>query len=209
MRLDALESRFERVTLLIFNYDRCVEHFIFNQLMNQYSIGEDEAAQLVKKINIYHPYGTVGDLPWENHQEGLEFGAFPEKHHWPTPHGIGGEPVHGASQKIETFSETEAAPREFDLIKKEMELSNKVIYLGYGFHKENLKFIPKIDAMGGGSCKFYATAKGEYEGVYPDIKEIIRIEAPDRITASRFPVVVENFTCKELLQKYRISLQFR
>ncbi len=61
---DELKERFESITLIIFNYDRCIEHFLYYALQIYYKLPGPEAAGLVKNINIYHPYGSVGTLPW-------------------------------------------------------------------------------------------------------------------------------------------------
>jgi len=86
---DDLKERFKTITMIIFNYDRCIEHFIFNALQNYYRISEQEAAELVNSVNIYHPYGDVGDLPWMNQKERMEFGEEP-----------GANRLLGLSQKI-------------------------------------------------------------------------------------------------------------
>ncbi|MGB5746556.1 MAG: hypothetical protein WBM69_06215, partial [Desulfobacterales bacterium] len=54
-----LKDRFETITLIIFNYDRCIEQYLYHSLQNYYGISEGEADEFVKKISIYHPYGIV------------------------------------------------------------------------------------------------------------------------------------------------------
>jgi len=72
-----IKERFESITLIIFNYDRCVEHFIYNALQNFYGLSGPEAVELVKEINIFHPYGVVGALPWMGQDGAMEFGSEP------------------------------------------------------------------------------------------------------------------------------------
>jgi hypothetical protein len=62
---DILE-RFSDITLIIFNYDRCIEHFLVNALINYYRFNEFEAVDLVSNLEIIHPYGTVGSLSWQD-----------------------------------------------------------------------------------------------------------------------------------------------
>src|ERR1700679_3787206 len=54
---------FEPVSFIIFNYDRCVEHFLINALSLVYTMPLNDAASIVSDLNIIHPYGTVGNLP--------------------------------------------------------------------------------------------------------------------------------------------------
>ena len=59
-----LAERFKSFALIVFNYDRCIEHFLFHSLQNYYKITGPEAAEIISNLEIHHPYGTAGDLPW-------------------------------------------------------------------------------------------------------------------------------------------------
>lgn len=72
-----LEQRFSKVAFVIFNYDRCIEHYLHCSLRNTYQMSTSDAAHLVKCIEIYHPYGTVGSLPWQNTDNSVEYGDKP------------------------------------------------------------------------------------------------------------------------------------
>ena len=61
---EALPERLQSVSLVVFNYDRCVEHYLYVHLQMVYGYSPTEAAELVGNMQIYHPYGTVGNLPW-------------------------------------------------------------------------------------------------------------------------------------------------
>jgi hypothetical protein len=65
---------FKHLTIVNFNYDRCIEHFLFNAMQAWSHKDEREVAELMKGLRIYHPYGSVGDLPWQS-GDGIEFGA--------------------------------------------------------------------------------------------------------------------------------------
>src|SRR6185295_10588589 len=53
---------FLNVAFIVFNYDRCLEHFLEYALFGLYGIPRRDAASLVRKLTIIHPYGTIGDL---------------------------------------------------------------------------------------------------------------------------------------------------
>ncbi|MDQ1353012.1 MAG: hypothetical protein QG657_3318, partial [Acidobacteriota bacterium] len=125
-----LQERFKYFTLIIFNYDRCIEHFIYYALQDYYRISEREAAELVKAINIYHPYGNVGTLPWQKRHLGsnknmvMEFGKEPN-------------PVQLSelSKNIKTFTEgTNPQSSEISEIRRHMSIANRVVFLGFAFH---------------------------------------------------------------------------
>ncbi len=65
---EELQERLSSIVLMIFNYDRCIEHFLYHSIRNYYGLSDDRAAYLVSVIKIFHPYGTVGTLPWSLHQ---------------------------------------------------------------------------------------------------------------------------------------------
>jgi hypothetical protein len=65
---------FDRVSFIIFNYDRCVEHFLSNSLQKLYGIPEQEASEILGDLHIIHPYGVIGDLEQRTRPEGIPFG---------------------------------------------------------------------------------------------------------------------------------------
>lgn len=55
-----LDNIFENVTIVNFNYDRSLEHFLVHALTANYRIKIEEAQDLVQKLTIYRPYGSIG-----------------------------------------------------------------------------------------------------------------------------------------------------
>ncbi len=52
---------------ITFNYDRSLEHFLYLSLYNSYSGNKSssECAEIIKKINIKHVYGSLSPLNWQ------------------------------------------------------------------------------------------------------------------------------------------------
>jgi hypothetical protein len=74
-RAQDLEQRLSGLSFVVFNYDRCVEHYLYHWLKSYYRLPDADAAALVNGIAIYHPYGTVGLLPWQaNNQNQISYG---------------------------------------------------------------------------------------------------------------------------------------
>ena len=59
-----VEKIFDNVGILNFNYDRCIEHYLHESLENYYSLEANAVTDLIDRIQILHPYGSVGSLPW-------------------------------------------------------------------------------------------------------------------------------------------------
>ena len=131
-RYDNLESIGANISILCFNYDRCIEHFIYYALKNNYPmLSNNEAAELVKNIKIYHPYGSVGTLPWINRNYSMEFGKEPNP-----------EELLQLVKEIKTFSEgTDPDSSEILKIRKYMGMADKLVFLGFAFDKLNLELI--------------------------------------------------------------------
>ncbi|MFH1819046.1 MAG: hypothetical protein ABIK08_13030 [Pseudomonadota bacterium] len=151
-RVDDLFNRMERVALIVFNYDRCIEQFLFHALQNYYKISEKEAAELVNRLEIYHPYGKVGFMPWQRAGEAIEFGMEPSS-----------SQLLSLAAQIKTFTEgTDPTSSEVTSIRRSLLDSNIVVFLGFAFHRLNLELIaPKLDgAVEHKSAACFATAKG-------------------------------------------------
>lgn len=131
---NSLSKRFEKITIISFNYDRCIEHFIYFALQNYYDISPADAASLVKIIKIFHPYGCVGSLPWQNQIASIAFGSEP-----------GPSQLLTLSEQIKTFTEeTDQNSKEVNNIKASIADTDILVFLGFAFHKLNLRILNPI-----------------------------------------------------------------
>lgn len=190
-----LKERFKSITMVIFNYDRCIEHFIHCALQNYYRLSESEAADLVKDINFYHPYGDVGTLPWANRNGTMAFGAEPQSQH-----------LLELSRKIKTFTEgTDPGSSEILEIRKHMGMANKVVFMGFAFHKLNMQLIAPepVDNRDNSEVKCFATtfgiSKSDKEVIDEQIKELYR---------GNIKINMTNLSCGEFFTEYWKGLSF-
>ena len=58
-----------QLSIITFNYDRTVEHFIFTALKNTYNRTDDEVRAVVEQIPIIHLHGRLGFLPWQGERK--------------------------------------------------------------------------------------------------------------------------------------------
>ncbi|HLP48134.1 MAG TPA: hypothetical protein VK469_19480 [Candidatus Kapabacteria bacterium] len=193
-----LQERFESVTLIIFNYDRCIEHFIYYALQNYYRVTGHEAAELVKAINIYHPYGDVGSLPWQNREPVsdkklvMEFGKEPEP-----------EQLLELSNNIKTFTEgTDPQSSEISEIRRHLKLADRVVFLGFAFHPMNMQIITPENTYNN-PVKVFATTLGISDSDKEVISAQIKKSLPGRNSVSMM-----NKTCYEFFGEYWRSLSF-
>lgn len=119
---------FHRIGFVIFNYDRCVEHALFHLVRHAYDVGEEEAREALAGLQVAHPYGSLGRLPWQGGVNQLPFGS-PREH-------IG--LIHA---RIRTYREDELDNDEVALARRLMADATNVVFLGFGFHPQNMRIL--------------------------------------------------------------------
>ncbi len=131
--IDDLEDRLRSISLIIFNYDRCIEHFMYHALQNYYGIPAPDAAQLISCMNIFHPYGSVGSLPWFPNADGDSMGFGDDLY---------ARDLLQLAKKIKTFAEgTDPESSEISAIREDIKNARKLVFLGFAFHKLNMQLI--------------------------------------------------------------------
>lgn len=133
-RVEDIAPRLDSIIFVIFNYDRCVEHFLYHALQNYYSITADVAAELVGRVRFYHPYGTVGSLPWVGAGDPIDYGGSPSP-----------EKLVTLADQIKTFTEGTSKTSEITAIHDAMREAEIVLFLGFAFHRLNLGLITASD----------------------------------------------------------------
>ncbi len=122
---------FDRSSFIVFNYDRCIEHFFVNALQPMFRISEQAAADVVATARIVHPYGVAGALPLAGHAaQGPRFGSTNANYFL-------------LSSEIKTYSESVDNTEARELIKE----CKRVVFLGFAFHGQNLKLLADINDL--------------------------------------------------------------
>lgn len=133
-RADGLSERLSHLALIIFNYDRCFEHFLSHDLKGYYGIPMADAEQLVKNIEIYHPYGTVGDLPgWSLGRREVPFGS-----------EVDAETLVDVAGKLKTFTERVAEDESLSKMRTLVATADRLVFLGFAYWRMNLDLIMPI-----------------------------------------------------------------
>ena len=185
-----LDGIFDNVSILNFNYDRCVEHYLFESLQDYYFLERGEAEEVVRKLNILHPYGSVGKLPWQvnNSQNAVPFGAKTYN-------------MLDLSSQIKTFSEKVSESENINKIRLAVQEAEIIVFLGFAFHRQNLDLIrPKSNSK---VKKIFATAyeisKSDCEIISAQIYETLRTQTSNIVLRS-------DLTCGSFFKEYWRSL---
>lgn len=147
-----LPERLAKVAVISFNYDRCIEHFLHSSFQNYYGVSPGRATELMSGLDIYHPYGIVGPLPWMGPTFSIDFGATPDP----------GQLLE-LSQSLKTFTEgTDEKSSDIVAIRTVLQTAKRVVFLGFAFHQLNLELLYGSPPMQSTSreCPVYATAHG-------------------------------------------------
>lgn len=186
---DSFENN--NVSIVTFNYDRSLEHFLFTALRNRCGKTEDECAKKLSKINIIHVYGKIGALPWQKEDEKkkrpynnifdirpMDFMIRPNLLRYP----ILKELVE-ISRQIIIVPENKLATPEFELAVGLLSSAQVIYFLGFGYHKLNLRRL-KIRDIARGNIKSPIITKGTALGLgdveRARVKTYWKIELADR-----------------------------
>lgn len=196
-----LRLRFESIVLIIFNYDRCIEYYLYHSLKNYYRfLSEAEVIELIKAIKIYHPYGMVGNLPWGGEKLKTKFGFDPNP-----------KELLRLVPEIMTFTESIDRDRgrtDYKEMQMHMGKADKLVFLGFGFIPLNMKLLNSdgfpVNPL---HKKCFATRYGisdsDKDIIMNDIKKIF----VSNLDIS-FNFLSKEKKCSDLFNEYERSLWF-
>lgn len=186
-----LKDRLSSVAFIIFNYDRCIEHYMYHWLQTYYGLSEAAASELFAGMSIYHPYGSVGALPWQARGGFVGFGEEIER-----------ERLLESAKRIKTFTEgTDPESSEIAEIRRTVAAARNVLFLGFAFHKLNMQLL-KLSGKRQpfpGISRVFATAKGISNFDLDDITS----EICDMRACKRELIQIRNdLTCHDVFYEY-------
>lgn len=191
-----IAKRLSNISIITFNYDRCIEQYLHAALRNYYGIDAANATEILKSLNIFHPYGSLGELYWPIGSSASNFGSFTDARQ-----------LLEVSQKIKTFSEgTDETHSDIVEIRSTMETAKQIAFLGFSFNKQNLDLLfgPKGKTISARRIPIFATGVGLSESN----AEVIRAELSDMSGSDLSNIQIRReLTCADLLQEYSRSLE--
>lgn len=134
---------FENVSFVVFNYDRCLQHFLKRAVEVYFRLTAEQADAVVQKATFIHPYGTLGSV-FEGENGRLRFGQ--------TRFDIA-----SVSDRIRTFSESSELADE---VRSAVIKADTLVFLGFGFHEQNMALLDVAKDIGAITVKpkmVYAT----------------------------------------------------
>lgn len=198
--LEELPKRLQMVSLIVFNYDRCAEHFLIEYLRRYYTLDHEAAQGLVADMDIFHPYGMVGDYTTRG---------------TPEYEGFGGDVSSGRlieiAGGIRTFTETES---ESDLIEKVRAClieAKQIVFLGFSFHPMNMELLidPINPAVPGGGRRIPCLSTAKNMSVDDRLAIGARLrQLVGRSSPITFGLDEGNLDCEYFFPLYQRTLSF-
>ena len=196
-QLEDILDRLSRIAIITFNYDRCIEHYLYHSLRHYYpQVKPEQALEFLENLKIYHPYGYLGPLPWVSNSA-VNFGGVAIT-----------EQLVSMSRKLKTFTEgTDDAHSDIIEIRSTIRSAERVVFLGFAFAEQNLELLYGSNKPATAiNSPVYATAYGLSESDVQDIKE----ELHDISGHQPHNIRIRNdLTCANLLREYGRSLKIR
>lgn len=177
---------FKNVTFINFNYDRCIEHYLFWSLL-RLGVSEPDAWSIVDGLNMIRPYGSIGPI----NQSAAGF----------VPYG-GSADAFKAKDRIRTYTESEAL-HDGDELEKAMSEAKLIVFLGFGFHPQNMKLLELTERTG---RRVMATIKKVHPDNKPDISTqiVAKLRCADSTSVELF-----DMTAPEMLRDLRLKILSR
>ena len=125
--IDLREFANNTLSVITFNYDRSLEHFLTTALMAGHGKSPDDVFTVLKDIPIIHPYGQLGSLPGQGGQER------------PYDTTLTPEILRKAMDGIRIVSETADQTAQFRDAHALIREAQEIVFLGFGYHRENVE----------------------------------------------------------------------
>jgi len=162
--LPSSDEQFEnnKITIITFNYDRSLEAYLHNTIMHRFNQSEADSLNILRKIGIIHPHGMLGGYPeipysqcWKKDKElNEEDTQLLEK----ITNSI--KIIHEISEVEDTF-----CSNEFEIAHKALQKTEKIYFLGFGFHEDNIRRFRFFSEDNLEGKEVYSTSKGFREPI--------------------------------------------
>ncbi|HKS20967.1 MAG TPA: hypothetical protein VJS63_17315 [Bradyrhizobium sp.] len=186
LKKSELRSAFQNVTFISFNYDRCIEHYLY-WAFQRIGVDSVQAAEVVECLNMIRPYGGLGPvLPNTNGRIEFGFGGHLD------PYEI--------LDRIRTY--TESSIHDGARLKGALHDAHLIIFLGFGFHPQNLELL-RLDQPR--TAHVMATVKN----IHPANLDALNTALGKALRVSPEAIELFDMTTAEMLRGLRLMISMR
>jgi hypothetical protein len=126
-----IETCLDNLAIVNFSRDRSLQHFLPFMMTTAFGMSLKESRQLVgEKLNIAHPLGSVGRLPWEPDElPSAEWGEYDV------------EVMQAVIPAIDAASERMKHKEYVTGLRKAVAGSRRLVFLGFSWHPREMEFL--------------------------------------------------------------------
>jgi hypothetical protein len=129
----AINASFEdlssnKLKIITFNYDRSLDIYLFEAIKNAYGKQTEKVSEVLKTIPILHVHGKLGPMPWESDRRGREYRSSYDP-----------VDIKQAADNICIITEDHETKKEFSDAKRLISASKRLIFIGFGYHSQNIE----------------------------------------------------------------------
>ena len=186
------ERCLDDLTVVSFNYDRSLEHFLPHAFVMAFGMTLQEAQRLIAaKLKVLRPYGAVGRLPWQP-------GDMPDCE-WGTENPWN---IHVLAGQIKTLSEQQNNRQLIMALQNAVASAKRLVLLGFGFQPQNidLLFDRGLSHQPEVLMTLYDMAPTNRNAVIKTIKRKTGLERDDQL-------MVMTARCYEMMRDYSMLLE--
>ena len=176
--LDAIQD----TSFVVFNYDRCIEQYLWHNLTTSLAVPPAEAREVLLSVPILQAFGSIGQLPELGGHH--PFGSHDPSH------------IYASATQIRTYTES-AEGFVGDRIASVISSAEKLVFRGCAYHEQNLDLLFPNGPNG------IADLWGTCFGIRP--RKLEELNSYFEPLARTMPNLV-GATAGEMLEKYRDEL---
>lgn len=171
--------------IITFNYDRSLEEFLFRSLFFSFTGGRGQVADLVKGINIFHVYGKICNLQWEDPMHGQKYS---------TNNVL--DLAYDLRNNIQIIYDERKG--EIEKIAEMIKSAEKIFFLGFGYSQENLEALG-LQSLLNSNQYIYGSAYKSTEAERTKIKRLLHHLNP---ALSDNHIKIQDLDCVGMWREY-------
>lgn len=118
------------LSVVTFNYDRSLEHYLYATLQSQYGKSATDVANRLKSLQIVHVYGSLGEV-WGDTADSIPFGGHRPDH-------IAGFSI-SAANRLKVIPEGRDDGPTLTAARALVSGAERIAFLGFGFDATNVR----------------------------------------------------------------------
>lgn len=184
-----IPARLENIAFITFNYDRCIEHYLFCALKNYYRPSDHELLEALRALKIFHVYGSLGPIFPHGPESPVRFGKG----------SLDSKLLINSLISIRTFTENYDSSGSLKEMKDIIREASFLVFLGFAYHRQSLELLKTESCKAQdvfGTC--FGFSEHNKEWVISDIKNYFQKNYS-------YNLIMDDLKASELFVKYSRS----